>query len=112
MPSSTYPEFEEQSLFSESFRGSIVIDQGSEQVAESAGYYFEADVWDVTRGQIASAVDEAKQTAIHPIQLESTIPTYLQGGPAEDLETLLSHVTSENMHALIDWGRPMGREEW
>jgi hypothetical protein len=112
MPSITYPEFEEQSLITESFRGSIVIDQGSEQAAESAGYHFAADVWNVTRGQIASTVDEAKQTAIHPVQLESTIPAYLQSEPAEDLETLLSRVTNENMHSLIDWGRPMGHEEW
>jgi len=112
MPSFKYPEFEEQSLIKESFRGSIVIDQGSEQVAESAGYSFEADVWNVTRGQIASTVDEAKETAIYPIQLESTIPAYLESEPVEDLETLLSRVTEENMHPLIDWGRPMGHEEW
>jgi antitoxin MazE len=30
--------------------------------------------------------------------------------PRYDLESLLSEVTDENIHAAVDWGAPVGRE--
>jgi len=32
--------------------------------------------------------------------------------PEYTLEDLMKGVTKENMHAEIDWGKPMGREVW
>ncbi|MGB9825411.1 MAG: AbrB/MazE/SpoVT family DNA-binding domain-containing protein, partial [Desulfofundulus sp.] len=47
-----------------------------------------------------------------PVILEIVDDTIVIRKKKYDLNTLLSQVTSENLHAEIDTGHPVGREAW
>lgn len=108
----SYPEFDNEApLTATGLHALVVVDQGEEQTSESIKDGLEEDVWKATGVNIARSFEEPKQ---YTIRLASSITTRseTESSAVESLESLLSQVTTGNLHTEIDWGRPVGREEW
>ena len=81
-------------ILNSSYGGCVVVEQDSEDTDETL---------EATNQQLGSI-----QLVISEPELTDVVPSQHR----EELAQLLSQITNENMHAEVQWGRPVGEEEW